>query len=88
MKIIRFTNKKLEKIYNRGYIKRNRLSERVQEIIEDVRVLGDEALIKYTKKFDKVKLSTRQLAVPKIEISGAYQNISPDVVSSLKIIIE
>ncbi|MBU0709443.1 MAG: histidinol dehydrogenase [Candidatus Omnitrophica bacterium] len=88
MKIIRFTNKKLEKIYNRGYIKRNRLSERVQEIIEDVRVLGDEALIKYTKKFDKVKLSTRLLAVPKIEISGAYQNISPDVVSSLKTIIE
>ncbi|MFH1355215.1 MAG: histidinol dehydrogenase [Candidatus Omnitrophota bacterium] len=88
MKIIRFTNKILEKIYNRGYIKRNRLSERVQEIIEDVRVFGDEALIKYTKKFDKVKLSPRQLAVPKIEISGAYQNISPDVVSSLKTIIE
>jgi len=88
MKIIRFTSKKLEKIYNRTFIKQGRIEERVRKIIEDVRVFGDEALIKYTKKFDGVKLSPRQLKVSEIEISGAYQNISPNFVSSLKIIIE
>ena len=88
MKIIRFTSKKLEKIYNRGFIKQARVEERVKKIVEDVRLFGDEALIKYTRKFDKVKLSLKQLRVSQIEISGAYQNISPNFVSSLKVIIE
>jgi histidinol dehydrogenase len=88
MKIIRFTSKKLEKIYNRGFIRRGRVEECVKKIIDDVRVFGDEALIKYTKKFDKVKLSLRQLRVSEMEISAAYQNISPNFVSSLKFIIE
>ena len=88
MKIIRFTSKKLEKIYNRGFIKSRRVEEKVSQIIENVRLFGDEALIKYTRKFDGVKLSLRQLKVSEIEISGAYQNISPNFVSSLKVIIE
>jgi len=88
MKIIRFTSKKLEKIYNRGFIRQSRVEECVRKIIEDVRVFGDDALIRYTKKFDRVKLSGRQLKVSEIDISGAYQNISPNFVSSLKIIIE
>ncbi|MFA5410517.1 MAG: histidinol dehydrogenase [Candidatus Omnitrophota bacterium] len=88
MKIIRFTSKELEKIYNRGLFKSKRVEERVERIIEDVRTLGDEAVIKYTRKFDGVKLSLRQLKVSEIEISGAYQNISPNFVSSLKVIIE
>lgn len=88
MIITRFNSKKLEKIYNRGVLKSKRIEDKVKRIIEDVRTLGDEALIKYTKKFDGVKLSLRQLRVSEIEISGAYQNISPNFVSSLKIIIE
>lgn len=88
MKIIRFTSKKLEKIYNRATIKRKFVDERVKKIIEDVRVFGDDALIKYTRKFDGVKLSLRQLKVSEIEISGAYQNISPNFVATLKVVIE
>jgi histidinol dehydrogenase len=65
-----------------------RIEERVKKIIEDVRLFGDEALFKYTRKFDGVKLSSRQIKVSQIEISGAYQNISPNFVSSLKVIIE
>lgn len=88
MKIIRFTSKKLEKIYNRAFLNKRRVEERVRKIIEDVRTFGDDALIKYTKKFDGVKLSVKQLKVSEIEISGAYQNISSNFVSSLKVIIE
>ena len=57
-------------------------------IIEDVRLDGDEALVRYTKKYDKVKLSPKQIRSSQAEISGAYQNISPDFVSSLKLVIE
>ena len=88
MKIIRFSSKKLEKIYNRGQIRQLRVEEKVRKIIDDVRLFGDEALIKYTRKFDKVKLNQRQLKISQIEISGAYANISPHFVSSLKVVIE
>ncbi|MCX5709132.1 MAG: histidinol dehydrogenase [Candidatus Omnitrophica bacterium] len=88
MKIIRFGSKKLEKIYNRGACRSKRVEIRVGKIIDDVRSLGDDALIKYTRKFDGVKLASRQLKVSQSEISGAYQNISPNFVSTLKVIIE
>lgn len=88
MKIIRFNSKALEKVYNRGEIKSRRVEEKVKNIINDVRLFGDDALLKYTKKFDGVKLVSRQLKVSEIEISGAYQNISPNFVSTLKIVIE
>jgi len=88
MKVIRFTSKKLNKIYNRGQLNNRRVEEKVRKIVDDVRALGDEAVLKYTRKFDKVKLKLRQIKVSQIEISGAYANISPHFVSSLKEIIE
>ncbi len=88
MKIIRFDSKKLENIYRLRLLKSKRVEEKVRRIVDDVRVFGDDALIKYTKKFDRIKLAAKQFKVSAIEISGAYQNISPDFVSNLKIIIE
>jgi histidinol dehydrogenase len=89
MKIIRFNStKQLEKIYNRGFVKSRRVEEKVRQIVDDVRLLGDEACLKYTRKFDKVKMTAKQLRVTEREISGAYQNITPNFVSSLKIVIE
>ena len=88
MKIIKATSKQLEKIYNRGFSPKARVEEKVRKIIDDVRLFGDEALIKYTRKFDQVKLNLRQLKVSESEISGAYQNISPNFVPSLKVVIE
>jgi len=88
MNIVRFNSKKLDKIYNRGFLINRRVREKVRTIIDDVRLFGDEALIKYTKKFDRVRLLPRQFRVSETEISGAYQNITPNFISSLKIIIE
>ncbi|MDD3088176.1 MAG: histidinol dehydrogenase, partial [Candidatus Omnitrophica bacterium] len=88
MKIVRATSKQLEKICNRSNLKKRRVEDKVRKIIDDVRLTGDEALLKYTRKFDRVKLLPRQLKVSAIEISGAYQNISPNFVSSLKVVIE
>lgn len=88
MKIIRFNSKQLEKIYTTRIFRSKRVEDKVRKIVDDVRLFGDEALIKYTKKFDKVKLSAKQLKVSAIETSGAYQSISPDFVSNLKIIID
>jgi len=88
MKIVRFTSKELEKIYRRRVTGTKRAKEKVAKILEDVRNFGDDAVLKYTRKFDKVKLSPKQLRVSQIEISGAYQNITPNFVANLKVIIE
>lgn len=88
MKLIKFSSKEFEKIYNRNLNRKKRIQDKVSDIIDDVRLNGDEALLRYTRKFDKVKLSLRQLRVSESEISGAYQDITPDFVSSLKVVIE
>ena len=88
MKILKLSSRELDKIYNRGLMKKRRVEEKVRKIIDDVRLNGDEAVIKYTKKFDKVKLSAKQLRISEAEISGAYQNIATDFASTLKIVIE
>ncbi|MCK5342208.1 MAG: histidinol dehydrogenase, partial [Candidatus Heimdallarchaeota archaeon] len=52
--------------------------------LHDVSVNGDKALIKYSKKFDKVTLTQRQIKVTQSETNGAYQNIDAEFITSLK----
>jgi histidinol dehydrogenase len=88
MKIIKFSKKKLDKIYSRYHTNHNLIEKRVRKIIEDVKKNGDEAVIKYTEKFDNVKLTPRQLKVSESEVNGAYQNIDPQFIQCLKVAIE
>jgi histidinol dehydrogenase len=88
MKIIKFSQKKLDKIYSRYYSNRSLVERRVRKILEDVKKNGDEAVVKYTEKFDKVKLNPRQLKVSESEVNGAYQNIDPQFIQCLKVAIE
>jgi len=88
MKVITTQSKDFQKICNRGLIKKQGVEDKVRKILDDVRLYGDDAVIKYTKKFDKVKLSPRQFKVTASEISGAYQNISPNFAPLLKHICE
>ena len=88
MKIIKYGSQELKKIYNRTLCRKPKVISTVAKIMEDVRLCGDEALCRYTRKYDKVKLLPKQLKVTQAEISSAYQNIQPDFVESLKIIID
>lgn len=88
MKVIKPSSKKFQKLFNRYAARNRRIEDKVRRIIEDVKNDGDEALIRYTRKFDKVKLTPKELKVSESEINGAYQNISPDFVANLKIAVE
>ncbi|UCB57678.1 MAG: histidinol dehydrogenase [Candidatus Omnitrophota bacterium] len=88
MKVIKAAGRKMQKILERDISSKKRVQEKVRRIIEDVRTSGDEAVLKYTRKFDRVKLSARHLRVSETEISAAYQNINPQFVSTLKTIID
>jgi len=65
-----------------------RVTESVKKIVENVKLYGDDAVIKYTRKFDKVKLSPKELKVTECETSGAYQDIKPEFISALKVVID
>jgi len=88
MKIVRVGSKQFRKLCERNSGRNRRVSESVRNIIENVRVYGDEALIRYTRKFDKVKLVQKELKVSECETSGAYQDIKPEFVSTLKVVME
>ncbi len=88
MKIFRKDSSKLKKIINRSFSSNKNIVKKVSKILDDVRLSGDEALIKYTRKFDKVKLNVRDIKVSQGEISSAFQEIKPEFVSQLKIIFD
>lgn len=87
MKSIKPGSKAFDNILNRHGRDNVRLQKKVSDILEKVKTEGDNALIKFTKKFDKVDLSKKQLRVTEAEISGAYQDIKPELVTTLKKII-
>ena len=88
MKILKQNGPGIQKLYDRQTsIRKRAVSEKVRRIIEDVQLHGDDAIIKYTKRFDKVKLEAKQLRVSENEISCSFQNITSDFISDLKIIL-
>ena len=88
MKIIKPSSKKFIKLFNRVANRNRRVEEKVGRILEDVKNNGDDAVIRYTRKFDKVKLTPREIKVTEGEINAAYQNISPEFVQALKVAVE
>lgn len=54
----------------------------VEEILEDVRKNGDEAVKRYTKKFDNIELEESKISDP--EIKKAYEKIDRKIISNLK----
>lgn len=61
------------------------IRETVTEIINEVKDKGDNALIRFTKKFDNVELNTSEIRVSNQEIEKAYDLIDQDLLDALKI---
>ncbi|UCC94853.1 MAG: histidinol dehydrogenase [Candidatus Omnitrophota bacterium] len=78
----------LEKSIVKKRTRKNKLGERVIKIIKGIRERGDEALIEYTKKFDRVKLLPRELRVSESEISAAFNELDSSLISSFKLAID
>jgi len=57
-------------------------SEIVDKIVNDVIRFGDNAILKYTKKYDKVKINS--LRVEKAELKKAYRMVTANQLNSLK----
>jgi len=88
MKILTQNGAGIQKLYDRHTAYRKRaVCEKVRRIIEDVQQNGDEAVLKYTRRFDQAKLTAKDMRVTESEISSAFQHITNDFISNLKAIL-
>ncbi len=56
----------------------------VQEVLDDIRENGDEAVLKYTKQFDGADLTPDTMRVTQAEIDSAINEIEPDLLRIIK----
>ena len=74
----------LEKLIGRGASGYGGYEKTVREIIDNVRQNGDDALIEYSEKFDKCRLTAQTLRVTAEEISDAYAALDPALIEVMK----
>jgi len=73
-----------ERIMKRAEGEIEEILPNVEEVVKNVRENGDKALFDYMKRFDKVKLTPKNILVTKDEIKEAYEKADPKLVDSLK----
>jgi len=88
MKLVKIGSKNYRKLVNRNSHFKKRVSQSVKKILDSVRLYGDDAILRYTRKFDRIKMKPKDIRVTECEISGAYQNIKPEIVTALQLAIE
>lgn len=73
-----------ERLLERGQIPDAKIETTVREIIDAVRVRGDEALIDYTRRFDRHEPTAATLEIPKKRLNEARSAISAEVRAALE----
>lgn len=88
MKILRTTDRNFRYDFGKVYKDRIDAPEAVQKnvhsILDDIKRIGDEALFKYTEKWDYYKTSTKTVEVSSKEKSAAIKKISKKDLAALK----
>jgi histidinol dehydrogenase len=84
MKLISTTGQEWQRLCARQLVRKRRIEERVRRIVDEVCQGGDEALLRCTRRFDRVRLTPKQLRVTEAEISGAFQHLDPKFALQLK----
>lgn len=56
----------------------------VKDIVEDIHINKDEALFKYTEKFDKAKIDASNIRVTKEEIEDAYTRVDNELIEVIR----
>src|SRR5688500_18772362 len=60
----------------------------VTEVVEDVRLRGDEALIELTERFDGVRLTPERIVVDPASITKATELVRPELLHALEVMAE
>jgi len=76
--------KEKERLIKRAEIDITDKMELAKSVSEDIKLNGDSALLKYTEKFDGVKLTPDRIKVKKEEIEEGYKRLSPKTREALE----
>lgn len=79
-----YTAESCKALTERGFGEHTAELARVKEIIADVRERGDAAVFEYEEKFDGAHLTAESFRVSEEEFARAYQEVSPELLASLK----
>ena len=71
------------KQFDRRYLPPNELVQHVHEILSRVRAEGDDALVDFMRRFDKIQLAARELRVGQDEITLAFGHLDPELREAL-----
>ena len=74
----------LEKLLKRSPTSYGSYEQSVREILDDVRERRDQALFKYTEKFDGARISADNILVTEEEIREAYREVDPELVEIIR----
>ena len=77
-----------QELKSRGSVDYSEYEEVVEGILKDMRKKGDQALLFYTEKFDKIKMKPDELMVKEEELEAAYKKVSLEFIGALKLAIE
>lgn len=72
----KLSSQRRRQILSRSTTSQKDLQPLVEQVIADIAANGDNALLKYTAKFDKIKLSPSRIVVSAREIAKAYQTVT------------
>lgn len=78
----------LDAILKRGESDIAGVEEAVKAILKDVRQGGDKSLLKYTERFDGVRLKSKELRAPERDIKKAIQKISKNDLNLIKLAVK
>ncbi|MBP5446400.1 MAG: histidinol dehydrogenase [Acholeplasmatales bacterium] len=84
MKIYNNKEELLNKLDSRGNSDNSKYLEIVKDIIKNIRLRGDEALIEYTNKFDSPLINLNNIKVTEEEILNGYNSISEELKATYK----
>ncbi|MFW5701299.1 MAG: histidinol dehydrogenase, partial [Cyclobacteriaceae bacterium] len=72
-------NDKIYRILTRKSGQAKEVEESVKKIINEIKSKGDTALFEFTKKFDKVEISSDTIKITEEEIDEAEKSLSKDL---------
>lgn len=82
MKILRTTDRNFRydfgKVFKRQFWAKENIIKAVADILDDIKRIGDQALTKYTSKFDSYEVSTRTIIASAKEFNLASKCVTPE----------
>ncbi len=73
-----------QRLMNRSQLADEAVSQRVKEIVANVREQGDDALLAYTARFDKASMTPEALRVTQEEVDAAYKKADDKWISAMR----